>query len=143
MPALYFSILLFAVGFDLFTIRLMSRKRLMVAGLWILSVIYVYRCFIPITYAEPWTQSLCEKAKWRSTWDFNCAEYHHDIESYNIKKPLIIEGIDKMKSVVSSYWANHPAEVAGVVNIVSDAINVPNSQQSENIEQIDFTTGTQ
>lgn len=74
MPALYFSILLFAVGFDLFTIRLMSRKRLMVAGLWILSVIYVYRCFIPITYAEPWTQSLCEKAKWRSTWDFNCAE---------------------------------------------------------------------
>jgi hypothetical protein len=69
--------------------------------------------------------------------------YHHDIESYNIKKPLIIEGIDKMKSVVSSYWANYPAEVAGVVNIVSDAINVPNNQQSENIEQVDFTTGTQ
>lgn len=74
MPALYLSILLFSVGFDLLTIRLVNRKRLFAAGLFILSVIYVYRYFIPITYAEPWTQSLCEKAKWRATWDFNCAE---------------------------------------------------------------------
>lgn len=74
MPALYFSILLFSVGFDLLTIRLVNRKRLIAAGIFIFSVIYVYRAFIPITYGEPWTQSLCEKAKWRSSWDFDCAQ---------------------------------------------------------------------
>jgi dolichyl-phosphate-mannose-protein mannosyltransferase len=74
MPALYFSILLFSVGFDLLTIQLASRKRFMAAALFVMSVIYVYRQFIPITYGEPWTQSLCEKAKWRSTWDFDCVQ---------------------------------------------------------------------
>ncbi|KAG1443162.1 hypothetical protein G6F56_010777 [Rhizopus delemar] len=61
-------------GFDLLTSRLINRKRTIAAGLWILVIIYVYRYFIPITYAEPWTQALCEKAKWRSTWDFDCAQ---------------------------------------------------------------------
>lgn len=72
MPALYFSILTFAVGFDLMTIKFIQRKRLMIACGWLLIVIYVYRCFVPITYGEPWTKSLCIKAKWRSTWDFDC-----------------------------------------------------------------------
>jgi dolichyl-phosphate-mannose-protein mannosyltransferase len=72
MPALYFAILTFSVGFDLVTIRLIQRKRLMVALGWILVIIYIYRCFVPLTYGEPWTKSLCEKAKWRSTWDFDC-----------------------------------------------------------------------
>jgi dolichyl-phosphate-mannose-protein mannosyltransferase len=70
MPALYCSILLFSVGFDLMTIRV--KHRLVVALLVILSVIYVYQYFIPITYAEPWTKDACIKAKWRSTWDFDC-----------------------------------------------------------------------
>ncbi|KAI9303692.1 Dolichyl-phosphate-mannose-protein mannosyltransferase-domain-containing protein [Cunninghamella echinulata] len=73
MPALYFSILTFAVGFDLITIRFIQRKRLMMAFGWLLIVIYAYRSFAPITYGEPWTKSLCTKAKWRSTWDFDCA----------------------------------------------------------------------
>ncbi|KAL7322985.1 hypothetical protein PS15p_210952 [Mucor circinelloides] len=126
MPALYFSILLFSVGFDLLTIKLVNRKRLMVAALFVLSVNYVYRCFIPITYGEPWTQSLCEKAKWRSTWDFDCAQYHHDIESYHIPKPLIIEGFGKVKDAVSSYLGRAAApEVIDGVNIVSDGSNLP------------------
>ncbi|RCH87257.1 hypothetical protein CU097_002945 [Rhizopus azygosporus] len=135
MPALYFSILLFAVGFDLLTIRLVNRKRLMTAGVWILMVTYVYRCFIPITYGEPWTQSLCEKGKWRSTWDFDCAQYHHDIESYNIKKPLIIEGIDKVKNVFGSYLSNNNRpEAVEVINIVSNEIKLSNEsiQNGEN-----------
>lgn len=74
MPALYYSILLFSVGFDLITVRLVNQKRLAAAAVVIMSVIYVYRCFIPITYGGPWTQELCEKAKWRSTWDFDCAQ---------------------------------------------------------------------
>ena len=68
MPALYFAILVFGVGFDLITTRLQPRKRLLVAFGLLMCVIYVYRSFAPLTYGEPWTASLCERAKWRSTW---------------------------------------------------------------------------
>ncbi|KAI8879130.1 glycosyltransferase family 39 protein [Backusella circina FSU 941] len=71
MPALYCSILLFSVGFDLMTIRV-RQQRWVMASLIVLSVIYVYYYFIPITYGEPWTKDACMKAKWRSTWDFDC-----------------------------------------------------------------------
>lgn len=74
MPALYFSILVFGVGFDMLTIRLVSRKRMLAAMGVILCVIAVYRQFIPITYAEPWTKSACMQHKWRSTWDFDCVQ---------------------------------------------------------------------
>ncbi|KAI8993588.1 hypothetical protein BDB01DRAFT_776808 [Pilobolus umbonatus] len=75
MPALYYSILLFSVGFDLATIRLTNSRRMIAAAVILIAVDYAYRVFIPITYGEPWTQSLCEKAKWRSTWDFDCNQY--------------------------------------------------------------------
>ncbi|KAI8048942.1 uncharacterized protein B0P05DRAFT_564084 [Gilbertella persicaria] len=141
MPALYFSILLFSVGFDLLTIRWVNRKRLLAAAVFILSVIYVYRVFTPITYAEPWTQSLCEKAKWRSTWDFDCAQYHHDIESYNVPKPLIIEGFGKVKDAVSSYLSKQQnAEAADGINIVSDQMK-PFVDPSV-LEEAAFVTGT-
>lgn len=74
MPALYFSILVFGVGFDMLTIRLVSRKRMLAAMGVILCVIAVYRQFIPITYAEPWTKSACMQHKWWSTWDFDCVQ---------------------------------------------------------------------
>ncbi|KAI8377587.1 glycosyltransferase family 39 protein [Radiomyces spectabilis] len=72
MPALYFNILLFGVIFDAVTVRLVSRKRMIAAMLVTVSVILVYRRFIPITYGDPWTKTSCETAKWRSTWDFDC-----------------------------------------------------------------------
>lgn len=74
MPALYFSILLFGVVFDFVTVRLVSKKRTIAAVLVILCVITVYRQFIPITYAEPWTKKECMAHKWRSTWDFDCVQ---------------------------------------------------------------------
>ncbi|KAI8065544.1 glycosyltransferase family 39 protein [Gongronella butleri] len=72
MPSLYFSILTFAVAFDLVTIRLVQRKRLVAAFAWLMVIVYAYRCFVPVTYGEPWTKTQCEQAKWRSTWDFDC-----------------------------------------------------------------------
>lgn len=52
--------------------------------------------------------------------------YHHDIESYNIPKPLIIEGFGKVKDAVSSYLGGAAApEVIDGVNIVSDGNNLP------------------
>lgn len=53
----------------------------------------------------------------------NFYRFHHDIESYNLPKPLYLEGFGKVKDVVNSYWGQEQAaEVADNVNIVSDGI---------------------
>ncbi|KAI9468988.1 MAG: hypothetical protein EXX96DRAFT_100374 [Benjaminiella poitrasii] len=144
MPALYFGILLLGVGFDLLTIKLVNRKRLMAASLFIFSVIYVYRCFIPITYAEPWTQSLCENAKWRSSWDFDCAQYHQNLEDYKIKKPLVIEGLNKVREAVNSYLGHaQQAKVVEGVNVISDKLSLSLTETSSLEEDLSATGTTQ
>ncbi|KAI8098487.1 Dolichyl-phosphate-mannose-protein mannosyltransferase-domain-containing protein [Halteromyces radiatus] len=128
MPALYFSILTFSVGFDLLTIRLIQRKRLMAACGWLLVVIYVYRCFVPLTYGEPWTKTLCEKAKWRTTWDFDCGAFHDKISDYADHTPIEIAGaFNKIQNAFKSYMAKDEnrelaPEVADMVNKISDAM---------------------
>ncbi|KAI9467856.1 glycosyltransferase family 39 protein [Zychaea mexicana] len=74
MPALYYAVLLFGSMFDLSTVCLTSRKRMFIAAIAGICVIYTYRNFIPITYGEPWSQTSCESAKWTSSWDFDCAQ---------------------------------------------------------------------
>lgn len=75
------------------------------------------------------------------------SRYHHDIESYKLKKPIIIEGLDKVKDAVTSFMGNHEqaAEVAGGVNIVSDGMDVPLAEDymSNNIAKEALITGTQ
>ncbi|CDH55799.1 mannosyltransferase 1 [Lichtheimia corymbifera JMRC:FSU:9682] len=132
MPALYFSILLFGVVFDFVTVRLVSKKRTIAAVLVVLCVITVYRQFIPITYAEPWTKKECMAHKWRSTWDFDCVQFHDEISQYHGNR---IEGnaFGKMQNALKSYFAKDkelPPEVADVVNIVSDAIKAPAAAES-------------
>lgn len=77
---------------------------------------------------------------------FSC-RYHHDIESYKLKKPIIVEGFSKVKDAVTSFMGNHEqaAEVAGGVNIVSDGMNVPlvDEYASNNIAEEALITGTQ
>lgn len=68
--------------------------------------------------------------------------YHHDIASYNIPKPMIIEGLGKVKDALSSFMGNQQAaEVAGGVNIVSDGIQLPLADESA--QQNLITTATQ
>ncbi|ORZ25448.1 Dolichyl-phosphate-mannose-protein mannosyltransferase-domain-containing protein [Absidia repens] len=128
MPALYFSILTFSVGFDLVTMRLIQRKRLLVGFGWILVVIYIYRCFIPLTYGEPWTKALCEGAKWRSTWDFDCGVFHENMTDYADHQTNALGGaFNKFQNAFKSYIAKDDnremaAEAADAVNMVSDGI---------------------
>ncbi|KAL0074667.1 hypothetical protein J3Q64DRAFT_1414494 [Phycomyces blakesleeanus] len=125
MPALYFAILLFGVGFDLLTIRLVNRKRLIAAAAFVMCVIYVYRSFIPITYGEPWTKKDCEKAKWLPTWDFDCIQFRDDISAYypDGKQPKL----ELMQEAIKSYFApaeskEQAAAAIDAVNIISDGI---------------------
>ncbi|KAI8355651.1 glycosyltransferase family 39 protein [Choanephora cucurbitarum] len=75
MPSLYMAILLTGVLFDYLTQTLPCRKRWAIVALCLSGLIYVYRIFIPITYAQPWTLEQCQAATWRSTWNFNCKRF--------------------------------------------------------------------
>ncbi|KAG0166401.1 hypothetical protein DFQ28_007254 [Apophysomyces sp. BC1034] len=133
MPALYFGILLFGVGFDLLTIRLVTRKRMMAAIVVVLCVVCVYRRFIPITYGEPWTRDSCESAKWKSTWDFDCIQFHDNLSAYYGTQETV-PVFEKAQNAIKSYFGNKdrelPAEAVDVVNIVSDI----DSKVTDNLE---------
>ncbi|KAI9275246.1 glycosyltransferase family 39 protein [Helicostylum pulchrum] len=72
MPSLYMAVLVTGVFFDLLTSSFRNPVRWSLLIMCIMTVVYVYTIFIPITYGEPWTTSACSSATWRSDWDFNC-----------------------------------------------------------------------
>ncbi|KAI9484970.1 hypothetical protein BDB00DRAFT_96489 [Zychaea mexicana] len=128
MPALYFSILVFGVSFDLLTVRLKNKKRIIAAIVTVLCFVTVYRQFIPITYGEPWTKSACGAHKWRSTWDFDCVQFQDNYSQYyNNNNEIPGNPIGKMQNAIKSYFAaaqdrELPPEVGELANIVSDAV---------------------
>ncbi|KAI9467724.1 MAG: glycosyltransferase family 39 protein [Benjaminiella poitrasii] len=75
MPSLYMAILTAGAFFELFTNKLPTPIRWTFVITSIVAIIYVYRVFVPITYAEPWSTEKCLEATWRSTWDFRCKWY--------------------------------------------------------------------
>lgn len=72
MPSLYMGTLLTGVFFELLTRALSQRIRWSILVICVFALVYIYRNFIPITYAEPWTKEKCLHATWRPKWDFNC-----------------------------------------------------------------------
>jgi dolichyl-phosphate-mannose-protein mannosyltransferase len=73
LPALYFAILVAAALFETFIVKLSTRKRILAAAFVNISLYYVYRSLIPITYGEPWMHESCVDSKWLSTWDYDCS----------------------------------------------------------------------
>ncbi|KAI7897500.1 glycosyltransferase family 39 protein [Cokeromyces recurvatus] len=72
MPSLYMAVLMSGVFFELFTSKFSTPARWSFMIVCIMMIVYVYRIFIPIIYAEPWSKENCLKATWRSTWDLRC-----------------------------------------------------------------------
>ncbi|RUS24203.1 family 39 glycosyltransferase, partial [Jimgerdemannia flammicorona] len=142
MPALYFAVLLFGVGFDLATIRLPKRPRIIAAIAVVLAVIYIFNLFAPITYGNPWTKTDCQKTKWLETWyvrarDYDCNSYHDKYSQYktthdNQPTPTADLSLDRVSEVGGTDNSNgavtenviQPGEVeveAGDhVNVVTD-----------------------
>lgn len=81
-PALYYSILMCAVVFDLTTSSLRPRIRLYIAAGLVALAIWAYAYFSPLAYAGPWTRAQCEKAKWLKTWDFACNDFPVEAGGY-------------------------------------------------------------
>ncbi|KAI7831049.1 Dolichyl-phosphate-mannose-protein mannosyltransferase-domain-containing protein [Kickxella alabastrina] len=71
-PALWMSILVLAFTLDLFTARVPAVVRMSVYVAVAAAVLYAFQTFSYITYARTWTKDACVKAKWLSTWDFDC-----------------------------------------------------------------------
>ncbi|CAG8634673.1 1758_t:CDS:10 [Dentiscutata erythropus] len=82
LPSLYFAILLIGVAFDLFTHKLSFRNQLITAIIFLVASVYVFTIFSPLVYAGPWTKTDCQKAKWISTWDFECSTHLDNYEDY-------------------------------------------------------------
>lgn len=81
-PALYFSILLLAVVFDLSTIRFQSKVKLQIAGVIILVCLWSFWHWSPLVYGNRWTKKECEKAKWLKHWDFSCNDFKDRYSDY-------------------------------------------------------------
>lgn len=71
LPALYFAVLTFCAVFDFLTSWLRPRTRIQVAAVILVLAVWSWTYFSPLTYAQPWTRSKCQKAKWLRTWDFS------------------------------------------------------------------------
>lgn len=82
-PALYFAIIAMCQGWDfLMTLsRFQSapRRASQVTLVFVVVVVAVYAALQPLAYGGKWTQSLCEKAKVFTTWDFDCNTFYADV----------------------------------------------------------------
>jgi dolichyl-phosphate-mannose-protein mannosyltransferase len=81
LPALYFSILMLGAVFDFSTLQLSNKARAQVAGVILLCSLWSFNHWSPLAYAGTWTKGQCEKAKWRSTWDFSCYDFYEKVRS--------------------------------------------------------------
>lgn len=80
-PALYFAVLLICTIFDFATRRLNPKIQIQVAGVLLILTIWSWYHFSPIAYGGAWTKSKCEAAKWRSSWDFGCSDFHETVRT--------------------------------------------------------------
>ena len=114
LPALYFSILLFAVLFDVLTAGLRPKYRFVAAMVMILIAFTSFSTYAPVTYATPWTKKSCERARLLKSWDLNCKEFPDSIQQYTDYAP----GIHRVE------WKNTSVPLMGDVGgeVTSDAV---------------------
>ncbi|KAG0259714.1 hypothetical protein BGZ95_004598, partial [Linnemannia exigua] len=82
LPALYFSILLLCVTFDLACRFIPIRFRLAALIVVSMTAILVFRTRAPLAFGSEWTRSQCEASKVLKTWDYDCFQYPESYASY-------------------------------------------------------------
>ncbi|RIB11587.1 Glycosyltransferase Family 39 protein [Gigaspora rosea] len=122
-PSLYFAILLIGIIFDLFTHKLSSRYKLIIAIIFLVASVYVFTIFSPIIYGGSWTKTDCQKAKWISTWDFECQTYHDNYEDYLASRNIVVKESDIVVDG-SNIVANESNIVVNELNISGNGSNI-------------------
>ncbi|WFD20093.1 dolichyl-phosphate-mannose--protein mannosyltransferase [Malassezia caprae] len=82
LPALYISVLLLGVVFDLGTSRVRPMVRLYAALLLGALAGVVFLRYAPLSYASRWTNDKCGDAILTRHWDFNCIDFPEDAGEY-------------------------------------------------------------
>ncbi|CAG8460751.1 6658_t:CDS:1, partial [Scutellospora calospora] len=101
--------------FDFLTDRLTTTNRIIIATIILITSIYVFTLFSPITYGNSWTRAECNKVKWLSSWDY-CDLYDKKNDLVNdIVEDEIIE-VDYENSP-GSYHTKIPAFLTQVVEV--------------------------
>ncbi|GJJ68654.1 dolichyl-phosphate-mannose-protein mannosyltransferase [Entomortierella parvispora] len=133
LPALYFSILLLAVTFDLGCRFLPNRFRVLAMILVASTAIYVFRSYAPLTYGSEWTRSECEASKVLKTWDYDCNQYPTDYAQYVANKAAVApaENNNDQSSTLNEGGSSFLEQAVPVV----EAISVPEIHQ-DNAEDI-------
>ncbi|KAF0388611.1 PMT-domain-containing protein [Gigaspora margarita] len=134
-PSLYFAILLIGIIFDLFTHKLSSRYKLIIAIIFLVASVYVFTIFSPIIYGGSWTKSDCQKAKWISTWDFECQTYHDKYEDYLASRNIIVKESDII--------VNGSNIVANESNIVVNELNISGNGSNIDVNESNATENSQ
>ncbi|CDZ98262.1 glycosyltransferase family 39 protein [Phaffia rhodozyma] len=108
LPALWFSILLLCVLFDMATSKIRPKSRLAIALVIVIITLVGFRRYSPLSYGSPWTKTKCETGKWRKSWDFSCADFHDSLSDYDITtskpltSPLFPEPIESQSTTAGS-----------------------------------------
>lgn len=113
LPALYFSILLLAVLFDVLTSGLRPKYRFVAAMVMVAVAFLSYTTYTPITYATPWTKQACERSRLLKSWDFNCRDYPTYLNTYVNFPPGINLASPSLET--PSRPANASADAQGMV----------------------------
>lgn len=107
LPALYFAVLAFVVGFDIFCKTVLKRRLLVVvvSSVLVLGSISVYVTMSPLIYGEKWTKDECNRLKVLPHWDFDCNAFYADKSMYengNSGKSRLEEAIEKASERLSA-----------------------------------------
>ncbi|KAF9581910.1 hypothetical protein BGW38_000903 [Lunasporangiospora selenospora] len=82
LPALYFSILLLSVTFDLVCRFMPNRARLSALIIISLIAIWVFRTRSALVYGSEWTKAECENSRLFKTWDYDCYQFPATYKQY-------------------------------------------------------------
>ncbi|CAG8548855.1 10266_t:CDS:10, partial [Gigaspora margarita] len=126
-----FAILIFIIAKSIIILR---EKRGYKDHLDVASV-YVFTIFSPIIYGGSWTKSDCQKAKWISTWDFECQTYHDKYEDYLTSRNIIVKESD--------ITVNGSNIVANESNIVVNELNISGNGSNIDVNESNATENSQ
>lgn len=113
LPALYFSILLLAIMFDLVTSPLRPQARLGVAGAYIFLVLIAFNTYSPLIYGSTWTKSACERSKFFKTWDYDCNQFPVSKSEYGAFETHVVYSSEQLLEHASKAAAATSAPAAG------------------------------
>ncbi|WFD27379.1 dolichyl-phosphate-mannose--protein mannosyltransferase [Malassezia nana] len=131
LPALYISVLLLGVVFDLSTCRVRPTCRLYAALLLGGFAGTVFLRYAPLSYASRWTNERCGDAIIASHWDFNCIDFPDDLSEYATYAHVVNRPHDAQSRGDDDVW---PFSLPSLPNVLHRKI-VPDLHRAQSTDE--------